>query len=60
MEPLRLEQSPRAYGLRNALLGQVRVTPPGEQITAIPLTLAVSDEHEDVVHLEKFTSQPTI
>ncbi|MEH2618899.1 hypothetical protein V1285_003845 [Bradyrhizobium sp. AZCC 1620] len=45
-QPLRLQLAAGLLGLGNALFGEIRVLPAGEQVFQIPFTLPVTHEHK--------------
>ena len=48
-QALRLQFAAGLLGLGNALLGEIRILPAGEQILQIPFALAVTHEHKKTV-----------
>ena len=54
-QPLRLQLAAGLLGLGDALLGEVRILPAGEQVLQIPFALAVTHEHEKTIaHSDDF------
>src|SRR5262245_40010369 len=48
-QPLLLQLAAGGFGFRNALLGEVRILPAGEEVFQIPVALAVAHEHKKTV-----------